>query len=406
MAQRGREWKGSVAKSSFPADVSTGESGESNLFEMLVDVDGTRRKAWLFLAADVLGRDSRDLRAAGSSQLSRGHVRPLRIRWRAGPHRYPAPGRSRPDSGRGRAPLTPRFMALASHYLLEAFFCRPGEEHDKGGVESRGKAVRQQALVPIPSGSTLAVINAALLARMDARLDTTRDAAGQTIGVRFIEEQRQFRLAPPPFAPDATTFATVSPRALVRLEGAFYSVPSRWAGLDLVVHIGATTVTIVGRETRIGIRGTLRQRSMTTALCRSWRASRRRSPGLPISCEIGDRSGDLGSAHGAHGLGRPAALRQKSSASSRRTAPPWSCPRCMPRLRPGHHCCSPSHRGDHPPASRSTRCRPRSATSTSRAVARPTTTPGCWAGSHDRHHPRPRSRRRADAALKFRVARL
>ena len=44
----------------------------------------------------------------------------------------------------------------------------------------------------------------------------------------------------------------MSPRALVRLEGAVYSVPSRWAGLDLVVRIGATTVTIVGRDgTRI-----------------------------------------------------------------------------------------------------------------------------------------------------------
>ena len=44
----------------------------------------------------------------------------------------------------------------------------------------------------------------------------------------------------------------MSPRALVRLEGAVYSVPCRWAGLDLVVRIGATTVTIVGREgTRI-----------------------------------------------------------------------------------------------------------------------------------------------------------
>jgi len=38
----------------------------------------------------------------------------------------------------------------------------------------------------------------------------------------------------------------------VRLEGAVYSVPSRWAGLDLVVRISATTVTIVGRDgTRI-----------------------------------------------------------------------------------------------------------------------------------------------------------
>jgi hypothetical protein len=148
----------------------------------------------------------------------------------------------------GARTLTPRFSALASHYLLEACFCRPGEGHDKGGVEARGKAIRRQALVPIPNGPTLATINAALLARMDARVDTTRDAAGHTIGVRFAEEQRCFRLVATPFAPEATTLATVTPRALVRLEGAVYSVPSRWARLDLVVRVGATTVTIVGRD--------------------------------------------------------------------------------------------------------------------------------------------------------------
>jgi hypothetical protein len=108
--------------------------------------------------------------------------------------------------------------------------------------------VRQQTLVPIPSGPTLAGINDALLAGMDARLASTRVAAGQTIGARFAEEQRCFRRAPLPFAPEATTFATVTPRALVRLDGAVYSVPSRWAGLDLVVRVGATTVTIVGRD--------------------------------------------------------------------------------------------------------------------------------------------------------------
>ena len=86
--------------------------------------------------------------------------------------------------------------------------------------------MRQQALVPIPVGPTLAVINETLLAQMDARLDTKRDAAGQTIGMRFTEEQRQLRRGSTPFAPEATTFATVSPRALVRLEGAVYSVPT------------------------------------------------------------------------------------------------------------------------------------------------------------------------------------
>jgi hypothetical protein len=144
--------------------------------------------------------------------------------------------------------LTLRFAALASHYLFEPCFCRPGEGHDKGGVEGRGKAVRRQALTPIPSAPTLDAINQALLARMDGRLATGRDGAGETIGTRFTVEAPAFRTLPAAFVAEATTFVTVSPRALVRLEGAVYSVPCGWAGLDLVARIGARTITIVGRD--------------------------------------------------------------------------------------------------------------------------------------------------------------
>ena len=250
------EWKRQRREVFVPLTYRPGDLAEVNFFEVLVDVDGTRRKAWLFLMRLMYsGRDFAWIYER-QDQISflDGHVR-------AFAHFEGVPARVAYDNLRaavvrilvgGVRTLTPRFTALASHYLLEACFCRPGEGHDKGGVESRGKAVRQQALVPIPVGATLAVINTALLARMDARLDTTRDAAGQTIGARFTEEQRAFRPVPVPFAPEATTFVTVSPRALVRVEGAFYSVPCRWAGLDLVVRVGATTVTIVGRDgTRI-----------------------------------------------------------------------------------------------------------------------------------------------------------
>ena len=249
------EWKRQRREVFVPLTYRPGDLAEVDFFEVLVDVDGTRRKAWLFLMRLMYsGRDFAWIYER-QDQISflDGHVR-------AFAHFEGVPARVAYDNLRaavvrilvGARTLTPRFAALASHYLLEACFCRPGEGHDKGGVESRGKAVRHQALVPIPVGPTLAVINAALLAQMDARLDTPRDATGQTIGVRFTEEQRLLRSAPLPFAAEATTFATVSPRALVRLEGAVYSVPSRWAGLDLVVRIGATTVTIVGREgTRI-----------------------------------------------------------------------------------------------------------------------------------------------------------
>jgi transposase len=246
------EWKRQRREVFVPLTYRPGDLAEVDFFEVWVDVAGTRRKAWLFLMRLMYsGRDFAWIYER-QDQISflDGHVR-------AFAHFDGVPARVAYDNLRaavvrilvgGARTLTPRFTALASHYLLEACFCRPGEGHDKGGVESRGKAIRQQALVPIPVGPTLAAINAILLAQMDARLDTTRDASGQTIGVRFAEEQRQCRPAPTPFAPEATTFATVSPRALVRLEGAAYSVWTRWAGLDLVIRIGASTVTIVGRD--------------------------------------------------------------------------------------------------------------------------------------------------------------
>jgi transposase len=246
------EWRRQRREVFVPLTYRPGDLAEVDFFEVFIDIDGIRRKAWLFLMRLMYsGRDFAWIYER-QDQISflDGHVR-------AFAHFDGVPARVAYDNLRaavvrilvgGARTLTPRFAALASHYLLEACFCRPGEGHDKGGVESRGKAVRQQALVPIPSGPTLAGINATLLAQMDARLATTRDPAGQTIGARFTEEQRLFRLVSTPFTPEATTLATVTPRALVRLEGAVYSVWTRWAGLDLVVRIGASTVTIVGRD--------------------------------------------------------------------------------------------------------------------------------------------------------------
>ena len=171
------EWKRQRREVFVPLTYRPGDLAEVDFFEVLVDVDGTRRKAWLFLMRLMYsGRDFAWIYER-QDQISflDGHVR-------AFAHFDGVPARVAYDNLRaavvrilvgGARTLTPRFAALASHYLLEACFCRPGEGHDKGGVESRGKAVRQQALVPIPVGPTLAAINATLLAQMDARLDTT-----------------------------------------------------------------------------------------------------------------------------------------------------------------------------------------------------------------------------------------
>jgi transposase len=246
------EWKRQRREVFVPLVYRPGDLAEVDFFEVLVDLNGTRQKAWLFLMRLMYsGRDFAWIyeRQDQVSFLD-GHVR-------AFAHFGGVPARLAYDNlkaavvrilvGGARA-LTPRFAALASHYLFEPCFCRPGEGHDKGGVESRGKAVRQQALTPIPTASTLDAINQTVLARMDARLATGRDGAGETIGTRFAVEAPAFRPLPGPYVAEATTFVAVSPRALVRLEGAVYSVPCRWARLDLVARVGATTVTIVGPD--------------------------------------------------------------------------------------------------------------------------------------------------------------
>lgn len=248
------EWKRQRREVFVPLTYRPGELAEVDFFEVLIDVGGQRGKAWLFLLRLMYsGRDFGWIyeRQDQVSFLD-GHVRAFM-------HLGGIPARLAYDNLRpavtrilvgGERTLTPRFAALASHYLFEPCFCRPGVGHDKGGVEARGKAIRTQLLVPIPTGPTLDAINAALLVQLDARRDTRRDRTGGTIGERFAEEQRVLRPLDVAFVAEAATLATITPRALARVAGAYYSVPCRWAGLDLTAWIGATTVTVVGPDGR------------------------------------------------------------------------------------------------------------------------------------------------------------
>ena len=246
------EWKRQRREVLIPLTYRAGDLAEVDFFEVLVDIAGVRRKAWLFLLRLMYsGRDFGWIyeRQDQVSFLD-GHVR-------AFAHLGGVPARIAYDNLRpavtkilvgGERTLTRRFTALVSHYLVEPCFCRPGVGHDKGGVEARGKAIRLQALVPIPSGPALEGLNEALLAQLDARIGERRAGNDATIGDLFVEEQRVLRSVDVPFVAETATVATITPRALARVEGAYYSVPCRWAGLDLTTWIGAMTVTIVGCE--------------------------------------------------------------------------------------------------------------------------------------------------------------
>jgi len=91
-------------------------------------------------------------------------------------------------------------LALTTRYAFEPCLARPGTGHDKGGVESRGRALRWQHLVPIPSGPDLDTISAGLLARLDHQAATRRHRQGRSIAERFEAERRAMIALPaPPF---------------------------------------------------------------------------------------------------------------------------------------------------------------------------------------------------------------
>jgi transposase len=235
-----REWKRKRREVFVPLVYKPGDLGEVDFFEVLVDIAGERRKAHMFVMRLMhSGRDFAWLypRQDQTCFLD-GHVRAF-AHLGAVPHRLVYDNLKaavRKILVGSERELSSRFLALANHYTFEACFARPGEGHDKGGVESRGKAIRWQHLVPIPSGPDLATISAALLARLDERAPS-----------QFVDEHAAM-LPPPAIAfrsARCVPGAAVSSRSLVKVDGASYSVWSTWARADVTVYAGVDEITIV-----------------------------------------------------------------------------------------------------------------------------------------------------------------
>ena len=235
-----REWRRTRAEVYVPLVHRPGESAQADFFEVSVELAGERRKAWLFLMRLMhSGRDFVRLYER-QDQLAflDGHVR-------AFAHFGGVPRRTVYDNLSAavrrvqfpRRALTERFAALASHYGVEPCFARPGEGHDKGGVEGRGRGVRLPHLTP----------------------DSPQRLAGRALGLaaggggpprrgcgeRFAEERPLLRPGPGvAFEARRVRAVSVSRSALVRVEGAWYSVPSRWAGLRATALIGTDELTL------------------------------------------------------------------------------------------------------------------------------------------------------------------
>lgn len=249
-----RERRRQAAEVFVPLVHRPGDEAQVDFFDVTVDLAGERQRAWLFVMRLMYsGRDFAWLYDwADQVSFLDGHVRAF-AHFGSVPHRliYDNLTSAVRRLVLPERTLTARFQALASHYLFEPCFARPATGHDKGGVEARGKGIRLQHLTPIPAGESLEAVSGALLARLDADMHTGQ-RGGRTIHERFVEEQPQMLpLREPPFEPRKVVCAEVSRHALVRIDGATYSVPTAWYGRSVTAYVGATDVRIVGHDEAI-----------------------------------------------------------------------------------------------------------------------------------------------------------
>ena len=235
-----------------PLEYAPGELAEVDFFEVDVVVDGEPVTAFMFLMR--LMASSRDFCWLYPRQdqvcFLDGHVRAFE-------HFGVVPSRAAYDNLKAAVKrhlvgsereLSARFLAMTVHYALEASFCRPRTGHDKGGVESRGKAIRLQSMVPVPSGGTLDEVAAGVLADVDRRFWLRADAQA-----RWAAESSAMHALPRrPFDARKQNIAVpVSSTATVVIEGATYSVPSSWARSTATSYAGVLEVEVVHKSSSI-----------------------------------------------------------------------------------------------------------------------------------------------------------
>jgi transposase len=223
-----------------------GQVAQVDFFEVTIEIDGRRQKAWQFvMRLTYSGKDFVCIyERCNQTAFLDGHVRgfqhfggvPIRVVY----DNLSAAVKRRLGM---MIELTDRFRAIASYYLFEPCFARPGEGHDKGSVEARGKGIRLRHLTPIPQGQTLAALNEQLLASLETATGSRKDRLGRTVKERFEEERPLFRPLPVrPFEARQVVPLVVDRQAMVRIEGAEYSLPSPWVSLQIMGFVGVADI--------------------------------------------------------------------------------------------------------------------------------------------------------------------
>ena len=131
--------------------------------------------------------------------------------------------------------------SLRAHYLFDSDFCRPGEGHEKGGVEHDVGFVRRHTCVPMPDVPDLDAFNAHLLAWCEEVRRKRWDL--------WEQERAALRVLPVrPHLCVTTRPVVVNKLCLVTFDHNRYSVPSVYVGKTLTLRSYAEWIEVLERS--------------------------------------------------------------------------------------------------------------------------------------------------------------
>jgi len=181
--------------------------------------------------------------------------------------------------GRERA-LTREFLRLESHFLFAHRFCRVGRGNEKGHVESLVGYGRRNFMVPVPSFTSFAELNARLEASCAA--DLVRQVRGKPVTkAELLEVDRAAMLQIPAASFEArrVVHARANSLSLVRFDRNDYSVPTAFAHHQLTVVGGIEGIRIVEGTHLVATHPRCWEKEQTTFDPRHYLALLERKPG-------------------------------------------------------------------------------------------------------------------------------
>lgn len=138
---------------------------------------------------------------------------------------------------------TENFIGFRSHYLFNAEYCAPEKGNEKGHAETLVGYGRRNFMVPVPEVSSYEELNEKLL--KECRADEEREIRGMRVGELFEEERdRLLKLPVNPHNCRVKHAGKVNKFQEVAYDRHRYSVPVKYTGRDVWLHIGAWEIEI------------------------------------------------------------------------------------------------------------------------------------------------------------------